>query len=171
MTDISTSPETDQIAIALGQFQAKAKPIKRDTFDDKGESYASLETIVQQTRRALGQFGLSVVQWQGQTTLITMLLHKSGQWISGAVDCMGAEQYGRRSGYLAILGLVQGPPIQKPTEMQADVQTMLVGKPPDVIRALAPLSLAQQSVLLRKHKDDVALIAAADKLRNYGLPL
>jgi hypothetical protein len=82
--------------------------------------YANLETCIEQTKYALYNNGLAIIQTMGykdaHTVVITKLLHISGQMIEGEqiLECAdpkdpqkvgSAITYLRRYGYMAILGI------------------------------------------------------------------
>lgn len=81
------SPMIDQLATALAKAQAEmgiaAKNQKNPFFKS---SYADFEAIIHASRPSLTKYGLSVVQppfmyEDGQSYLVTILMHSSGQWI------------------------------------------------------------------------------------------
>lgn len=81
------SEQIDQLATALAKAQAEfsiAELNQKNPFFKS--TYADFESIVRASRPALTKHGLSVVQnvyrmADGNTYLITLLLHASGQWI------------------------------------------------------------------------------------------
>jgi hypothetical protein len=83
--------------------------------------YAGLETVLPAALKVLTSHGLALVQTvggdgQGGTTLTTILLHESGEWISDTQPLLlvkvdpqsqgSAITYGRRYALMAMLGLV-----------------------------------------------------------------
>lgn len=81
------SPELDKIAVALNKAQAVMEPAVKDASNPFFKSkYADLGSVWDAARKPLTDNGLSVVQLpgfeNGVTTLTTMLLHISGQWIA-----------------------------------------------------------------------------------------
>lgn len=106
---------------ALSIFQGQLKPVRRDSINPFFKSkYADLTAIWDNIREPLNANGLAVTQVtdvnEGSIVLITMLLHSSGQWISGEYlltpvktdpQAMGsALTYARRYALSAILGIV-----------------------------------------------------------------
>jgi hypothetical protein len=115
------SDQLDALATALsaaqGEFEAVAKDSKNPFFKS---TYAALPTVVQAASPILATHGLAVTQLLGHDvqgdTLTTVLLHKSGQFISDTMHLRpvkddpqaqgSATTYGRRYAYMAALGLV-----------------------------------------------------------------
>ena len=122
-----TSKQLDEIGKSLAEAQAefpilpKTKKVTVKTHDGKSYSYsyADLATIIETILPITSKHGLSVVQlpsvMSGKNTLITRLLHTSGQWIEcelplkaqrdGAQALGSAMTYMRRYGMSAILCL------------------------------------------------------------------
>jgi len=82
------SDQIDQLATALakaqGEMEVALKTQNNPFFKSK---YADFESVVSASRPALSKNGLSVTQSpsiddQGNSILVTILLHCSGQWIS-----------------------------------------------------------------------------------------
>lgn len=122
-----TSKELNEIGKALSEAQAdfpvlpKTKKVTVKTHDGKSYSYtyADLATIIETILPITSKHGLSILQLpsfkEGRSTLITRLLHNSGQWIEcelplrtqrdGAQAMGSALTYMRRYGMSAILCL------------------------------------------------------------------
>lgn len=88
---ITHSPELDKLAPALAKAQASVKGAAKDSMNPHFKSkYADLASVWDACRKPLTDNGLSVVQlpgWlDGRTTLTTMLLHVSGQYIIGTAE-------------------------------------------------------------------------------------
>jgi hypothetical protein len=113
------------LATALSKLQGALEGAKKDSTNPSFKSkYADLEAVWEAARPLLVPNGLSVTQTMGiressgfQTTLITTLLHSSGQWISGEMPLLletqdpqgqgSAITYARRYCLAAILGIHQ----------------------------------------------------------------
>lgn len=135
---MNKSENINELATALSKMQASlhgaVKDAKNPFFN---ANYADLESIWESIRKPLTDNGLAIVQVGGfegdKYTLITMLTHSSGQWISGAMTINPVKQdpqslgsaltYMRRYGVAAIIGQVQVdddgngatiPPAKKP---------------------------------------------------------
>lgn len=110
-----------KLAEALAKATLGFKPVlkgnKNPFFKSK---YADLATLLEATREPLAKQGLSVVQFPGEATngrvsIITMLIHGSGEWLRSEIvmpcakpDAQGvgsALTYGRRYAYGAMLSL------------------------------------------------------------------
>jgi ERF superfamily protein len=83
------SDNIEALAEALSQLQGEI----RDVFKDKqayGYKFGDLTQVLEIARPLLKAHGLSIIQMPGSTddkvTLETMLMHKSGQWISGTLE-------------------------------------------------------------------------------------
>lgn len=118
------SENIDELATALSEFQGsvsqpkldKEVKVKTKTGNDYKFRYADLAACMKSAAPALKATGLSVVQLVCNGKLITMLLHKSGQWIKSVVllpqqtgdyQAFGsALTYLKRYTYCAILGIV-----------------------------------------------------------------
>lgn len=70
------------LAAAQGEIEMAAKDSENPHFH---RTYADLASVWRACRRPLAKHGLAVVQVITQGTLLTRLLHKSGQWIEGDV--------------------------------------------------------------------------------------
>lgn len=119
------SDSIDQLAIALAKAQGEmftaGKNQKNPFFKS---SYADFEAIVNASRPALTKYGLSVVQppvfsdTLGQSFLITILMHSSGQWIQSRAlhnpqknDIQSLSSYNtylKRMCYTSLVGVVTG---------------------------------------------------------------
>jgi hypothetical protein len=124
------SVEIADLAAALSAAQAEFSAIPKGSDNDFYKSkYADLADVVKGSAPVTSKHGLSVSQWVGfdekGDVLTTVLLHKSGQFISDVMrlhatktDRQGnvlppdpqslgsATTYGRRQAYMAALGLV-----------------------------------------------------------------
>jgi hypothetical protein len=119
------SDQTNELAKALAIAQAAIKPPKKghtaQIKSDKGSygySYADLADVIECYRKPLSDNGLAVAQTMafedGHLTLVTTLLHSSGQWISSdypvsmfqrAQEQGSAITYARRYSVTALLGI------------------------------------------------------------------
>lgn len=115
------SETIDQLATALAIAQGQIQPAVKDADNPFFKSkYADLSAIWEACREPLSKNGLSISQFienEGEFIHVTtMLLHKSGQWLSSSLslkptktDAQGAGSaatYGRRYGLAAIVGIV-----------------------------------------------------------------
>ena len=77
------SEKFDLLAAALAAFHLECPKVKKTTYNKHHEKmYADLGNILEVVNPVLAKHGLSVVQIPlGELTLITMLLHTSGQYI------------------------------------------------------------------------------------------
>ena len=108
----------DALAKAQGLIEGAAKDSKNPFFKS---SYADLHSVMACAREPLAANGLSVVQptavIDGQLCLITMIMHKSGQWVKSVVPLILSKQdpqsvgsaitYYRRYSYAALVGIAQ----------------------------------------------------------------
>jgi len=120
---MNKSESIKELAAALSQFQAAVAGAKKSSDNPYYKSkYADLATIWQTVRTPLTENGLSVSQVSqptepGLIAIETVLMHESGEWISGVIvmpltksDPQGAGSaitYARRYGLAAILGVHQ----------------------------------------------------------------
>jgi type II secretory pathway component PulM len=74
------------LSIAQGQIEDAAKSRKNDFYKS---SYADLSSVRAAIRQPLADNGLSISQWDsvvpGGVEVLTVLGHKSGQWMSGTL--------------------------------------------------------------------------------------
>ncbi len=116
------SEQINELAEALskaqGLIEGAAKDSKNPFFKS---SYADLHSVMACAREPLATNGLSVVQptqvIDGQLCLVTMLMHKSGQWVKSVVPLILAKQdpqsvgsaitYYRRYLYASLVGIAQ----------------------------------------------------------------
>lgn len=108
----------DALAKAQGLIEGAAKDSKNPFFKS---SYADLHSVMACAREPLATNGLSVVQptavIDGQLCLITMIMHRSGQWVKSVVPLILSKQdpqsvgsaitYYRRYSYAALVGIAQ----------------------------------------------------------------
>ncbi len=118
------SPQIDQLATALAKAQSEmtvaAKNQKNPFFKS---SYADFEAIINASRPALTKHGLSIVQppfiyEDGNSYLVTILMHASGQWIKSKArhnppktDIQSLSSYNtylKRMCYTSLVGVATG---------------------------------------------------------------
>lgn len=120
---MNKSEQIGELAAALSKLQGEMKGAEKDSKNPFFKSsYASLESVWEACRPLLAKNSLSVVQTMGYLhdagpTLVTTLLHSSGQWIAGEQplcaksatpqDLGSAISYSRRYGLSALLGVIQ----------------------------------------------------------------
>ncbi|MBR4829263.1 MAG: ERF family protein [Muribaculaceae bacterium] len=117
------SAEIDQIAAALSEFQSELKQpelskevsVKTRTGGTYTFKYADLSTCVKAAVPAMKKCGLAVTQVVVNSTLVTILAHKSGQWFRSEIEIKAPADYQalgsaitylKRYTYCAILGIV-----------------------------------------------------------------
>src|SRR4051794_25845207 len=127
---IETSPSIENLATALGKFQADTHGVVKDAANPFFKSrYATLEAVIETARPGLAKVGLAFLQApKGQVgmtvELETMLMHgSSGEWVRFATvmplpkaDPQGvgsAITYACRYALMAMLGL---PPLDDDAE-------------------------------------------------------
>jgi len=115
------SPQINELAAALAKAQGEMKPALKDSANPFFKSkYADLSSVWDSCREVLSKNGLAVVQLGDGTggddvSLVTVLTHSSGQWISGRL-CVRLDKgtaqaigsaitYFRRYGLSAIVGV------------------------------------------------------------------
>lgn len=120
--DQMMSDQIDQLATALSKAQAEfsiAGLNQKNPFFKS--NYADFESIVAASRSSLSKHGLSVIQSpfvceDGNSYLITMLMHNSGQWIKSKAkhnplktDVQSLSSYNtylKRMCYASLIGVV-----------------------------------------------------------------
>lgn len=111
------SESITKIAVALMEFQSKVGLVKKNVENDFFKSkYADLGSIIETIQKPLAEAKLSYVQMPtGKSTLITILMHESGEFFKtkiemtpkdNSIQAMGsAITYYRRYCLSAILGI------------------------------------------------------------------
>lgn len=118
---MNKSESIKELAAALAKAQPLIKGAVKDSVNPFFKSkYADLSSVVEAIREPLAKNGLSYVQLNqpsetNQVCVETVLIHTSGEWISGVIslpvtkaDAQGhgsAITYARRYGLSAIVGL------------------------------------------------------------------
>lgn len=118
---MNKSEQIGELAKALSKVQGQLTPAKKDSENPFFRTrYADLNSVWDSCRTLLTANGLSVVQTneasENGVIVETVLLHESGEWISGSIflpltkhDPQGvgsAITYGRRYGLASIIGIV-----------------------------------------------------------------
>ncbi len=139
------SDQINELAEALSKAQGVISGALKDSSNPFFKSsYADLHSVMACAREPLAANGLSVVQptavIDGQLCLITMIMHKSGQWLKSVVPLILVKQdpqsvgsaitYYRRYSYSALVGIAQ---------MDDDGESAMERKPkPETVQAKAP---------------------------------
>ena len=118
------SAEVDKIFAAVVLLQSEINNPKKSK-QGHGYKYAELAQIIELSREPLATNGLGVVQYcstiDGQSYLVTQMIHSSGQWLRGyyplekagmravndAQQMGAAMTYARRYNLAAMLGVAQ----------------------------------------------------------------
>lgn len=165
---MNKSESISKLAPALIALQAELGPVAKTSENPFFKShYADLTAIWQTAQPALTKHGFAIVQVgspseAGTIALETMLIHTSGEWISGEItlpvgklDPQGAGSaisYARRYGLSAILSIVAedddgeaaAKPFRQPARgfepvyTQEPPRTFDIGGPPNVISSNQP---------------------------------
>lgn len=131
------SESIKNIAEAMNNVQTKIVGATKDSTNSFFKSkYANLESVMEAIRKPFSEFGLSYVQSSrvtdsGGLILETMLMHTSGEWISGEYpvraikddpQALGAAtSYARRFALSAMCGVAQ---------VDDDAESIMDRKPP-----------------------------------------
>jgi len=111
------SESVKELATALAKFQGQMEAIAKDANNPFFKSkYASLSAIIGDTRDLLAKNDLSYAQFPtGEAGLTTILMHKSGEWMSDTFQMKPVDSkpqsfgsaitYARRYALCGILGL------------------------------------------------------------------
>jgi hypothetical protein len=90
---MNRSESIKELATALAKAQGKMKHAIKDSNNPFFRSkYADLASVVEASRPALVENGLSIVQYTEGNFLYTMLLHSSGEWIGGHIELKPMRQ-------------------------------------------------------------------------------
>lgn len=184
---IQTSQSIENIASALGKFQAETHGVVRDASNPYFKSrYATLEAVIETARPGLTKAGLAFLQAPAglvgnSVELETLLMHSgSGEWIrfTTAVplqkpDPQGvgsAITYACRYALMAMLGL---PPLDddaEATKPQPKEQSDFGYAPRQALQELAQPGIAE-SIVTEKPQTFQEMAIAADQIRGIqGIP-
>jgi hypothetical protein len=130
---MKTSESVTSIAKALCEAQKKINHASKDATNPHFRNdYATLESVIDATKQALVDQGISVIQGISKTDVTTRLLHTSGEWIESSVELIldkqnmqglgSAVTYARRYSLASMLNISQADddgneaskPAQKP---------------------------------------------------------
>lgn len=119
---MNKSPEINELAAALVKAQPMVEGAKKGSVNPHFRSkYADLGSVWDAISEALEANGLAISQFpdetsQGLPALTTMLIHKSGQWLSATYPLISVKQdpqgfasaqtYARRYGLGAVMGVI-----------------------------------------------------------------
>jgi len=93
MDNFQHSENLDQLAPALSALQGKLPHVGKDS-KSYGYNYADLASTLDVLKPLLVEFGFSISQFGSGNALVTMLLHKSGQYIKGSMELIEFEMKG-----------------------------------------------------------------------------
>lgn len=144
------SDQVDQIAPAFLKAQAAMKSVSKSATNPHFKSaYATLEDVMAACKEPLAAQGIAILQSGDEAddagiTIVTTLLHVSGQWIEGRVRLPlekgtaqaagSAVSYGRRYCLAALVGLVSeddddGNAASSPKQQRAPAKPAAKKKP------------------------------------------
>lgn len=118
--DIRSSEGIGEIAGALSKAQMSYDKITRDAINPFFKSrYTTLDEIIRATRKSLAENGLVLMQFvtgsHELVTVVSRLIHTSGQWIESRISCRPAKAdiqqigvvstYSKRYAMAAMLGV------------------------------------------------------------------
>jgi hypothetical protein len=88
------SSQLGELALDLSKLQGELTHVSKDS-KGYGYNYSSLPDTLDVAKPLLVKFGFSLSQFEdGSGNLVTMLLHKSGQWIKGRMKLIEIEMKG-----------------------------------------------------------------------------
>jgi hypothetical protein len=117
---VNRSPEIAQLATALAAAQGEIEGASKDTLNPHfGKAYADLASVWEACRAPLSKASLAVIQTPvaegARVAVETLLVHKSGEWISNELVMIAAAAnpqavgsaitYARRYALMAIVGV------------------------------------------------------------------
>lgn len=120
---MNKSENINELATALAKAQSEMDGAVKDSQNSFFKSkYADLASVMDNLKKPFAKYGLSYVQSSkvtenGNLVLVTVLMHVSGQWISGEYPVKGikddpqglgsATSYARRYALSAMCGVAQ----------------------------------------------------------------
>jgi len=97
---MNKSDSINEIAIALSAVQGEIKDVHKEK-SGYGYKYADLSQVLDIARPLLHKHGLAITQLCGsadeKVTVETVLMHTSGQWLSGTIEMLPEKGKGRSS--------------------------------------------------------------------------
>jgi hypothetical protein len=88
------SETIDKLATDLSQLQGELSHVAKDS-KGYGYNYSSLPDTLDNVKPLMLKYGFSLSQYEdGNGNLVTLLLHKSGQWIKGRMKLIEIEMKG-----------------------------------------------------------------------------
>lgn len=107
-----------KLAEALAKAQGMMEFAKKDSTNPHFKSkYADIASVIDAVRECLSKNNLSYVQYEEDDHLVTLLMHSSGEWISGKMKLLMGKQdmqgkgsaltYARRYGLASMVGIAQ----------------------------------------------------------------
>lgn len=183
---MNTSSEIDKITGALLKLQSSMPKVKMTKTNPHFRSkYAGLDDVMDAVIPALNKLEIVVIQPTLGASLVTRLIHSSGQWVEGEFpivsDKENAQGYGsaltyaRRYALCSMLGVVadeddDGNAAQKPVQTAKQPQYEGAG---EFMRSLELTKTEMESFKnfcasdLDKPWGEVALRAKAQGIKNY----
>ena len=119
--NIKTSPQINEIVSAMSKAQGSMKPAVMNKVNPHFKNrYADFNSCMEACRIPLSENGLAVIQTpqtiEGKLTLVTMIAHSSGQWMTGEFPLIATKQdsqgigsamtYAKRYSLSGMLGIV-----------------------------------------------------------------
>ncbi len=144
---LTHSPDIGELAKAMAAARKKFKVVKKDTLNPFFKSkYADLAAVIEATAEPLAEHDLAIIQsprFNGQTvTVVTMLMHGSGQWMRDDLtlpmqkfDAQGAGSaitYARRYSYQSFVNVAAEADDDGNAASGKDVKEATMPKPPAV---------------------------------------
>lgn len=190
------SPTITELAAALSQAQLKLRAVPKNAVNPYFKSkYADLASVIESSREVLAEFGLAITQFSSPIDppcicLVTTLMHKSGEWISGKMilraksdspqDMGSCITYARRYSLSAMLNIASeedddGNAASKPQSTparQSSVSYPAQGQNPEGKAKSAPVVVARGAgddyvVKFGKYKGQRLSEIAPNPLRDY----
>jgi hypothetical protein len=91
--ELQHSQELDKIAPALSALQGELPHVGKDS-KGYGYNYADLASTLDVLKPLLVKHGFSITQFGSGNSLVTMLIHNSGQFIKGVMELIDFEMKG-----------------------------------------------------------------------------
>jgi len=176
---LDKSPSIKELAAALSAFQAEVDAVKKDAENPFFKSkYASLENVIATIKPLLAKHGLAYTQfpsliWQDahpQSSLTTILLHTSGEWLQATTPLLMKDQtpqgqgsaitYMRRYALAGVLGLAT----EEDDDGNAASKPVKITKPAVVVKAEE--KEANEKKEIQKLCDEMSDVPLLDK-REY----
>jgi len=180
---VNHSPTVGALALALSKAQGQVKGAVKDATNPFYKNrYSDLSSVKDACQEALTAFGIAVIQSPSaegaKVSLTTLLLHESGEWVSGTITATGKDEsaqsvgsvitYLRRYALASMVGVApeddDGESAQPRGQFKPSPQT---AKSHQIVAAVT--ASEDKAALLRAQRIKLLIARYGDGFRGYCL--